>query len=93
MAGLALDPKLAAAGVRLQALGDLVASEDALARELLAGGSIPVEERFAELSCAAWTQGILLHVPDGVVIEAPVVLRWTPWCTPVADLAHADRAR
>jgi Fe-S cluster assembly scaffold protein SufB len=77
VSGLALDPKLAAAGVRLQALGDLVASEDTLARDLLAGSPIPVEERFAELSRAAWTQGILLHVPAGVVIESPIVLRWS----------------
>jgi len=76
VAGLALDAKLAAAGVRLQTLGDLVASDDALARELLAASPIPVDERLAELSCAAWTQGIVLHVPAGVVAEAPIVLRW-----------------
>jgi Fe-S cluster assembly scaffold protein SufB len=76
VAALALDPKLAAAGVRLQTVGDLVASDGASARELLGTPTIPVEERLAELSVAAWTQGIVLHVPAGVVIEAPIVLRW-----------------
>jgi Fe-S cluster assembly scaffold protein SufB len=73
---LALDPRLHAAGVRLLPLGELVASDEALARDLLEAGPIPVEERLAELSCAAWTQGIVLHIPAGVVIEVPVVLRW-----------------
>jgi Fe-S cluster assembly scaffold protein SufB len=58
-------------------LGELVASDAALARDLLAAGPIPVDERLAELSWAAWTQGIVLHVPAGLAIEAPMVLRWS----------------
>jgi Fe-S cluster assembly scaffold protein SufB len=76
VAGLALDTKLHAAGVRLLTLGELVATDEAFARTLLEASPIPVAERLAELSVAAWTQGIVLHVPAGVVIREPIVLRW-----------------
>jgi Fe-S cluster assembly scaffold protein SufB len=76
VAGLALDPKLQAAGVRLLTLGELVATDEPFARTLLEASPVPVAERLAELSVAAWTQGIVLHVPAGVVVREPIVLRW-----------------
>ena len=46
----ALSDAARASGVRLMTLGDLVATDDALARELLEGGAlIPVDEKLAEL--------------------------------------------
>ena len=73
----ALSDEARSAGVRLLTLGELVATDDAQARELLAGGAlVPVDEKLAELSRAAWTQGVLVHVPAGVRLEQPIVVRW-----------------
>ncbi len=73
----ALSDTARAAGVRLLTLGELVATDDALARELLEGGAlIPVDEKLAELSRAAWTHGVLVHVPAGVRVDQPIVVRW-----------------
>ncbi|MCJ7710126.1 MAG: SufD family Fe-S cluster assembly protein, partial [Chloroflexi bacterium] len=73
----ALSGAARAAGVKLMTLGELVAADDALARELLEGGGlVPVDEKLAELSRAAWTHGVLVHVPAGVRIDQPIVVRW-----------------
>jgi Fe-S cluster assembly scaffold protein SufB len=73
----ALSDTARAAGVRLMTLGELVATDDAFARELLEGGAlIPVDEKLAELSRAAWTHGVLVYIPAGVRLEQPIVVRW-----------------
>ena len=73
----ALSDEARASGVRLMTLGKLVATDDALARELLAGGALMAAgEKLAELSRAAWSQGVLVHVPAGVRLEQPIVVRW-----------------
>lgn len=72
-----LDAAAAAAGVRLVTLGQLVRDDPALARRLLVDEPIlPADEKFAWLGRAAWTQGVVLHVPAGVRLERPVVVRW-----------------
>jgi Fe-S cluster assembly scaffold protein SufB len=73
---LVLEDGARAAGVRLGTLGDFLATDEAFARELLAGSPIPVDEKLAELAHAAWTQGIVVHVPAGVTVHRPIVLRW-----------------
>ncbi len=73
----ALSDEARAGGVRLLTLGELVATDDWLARDLLAGGTlIPADEKLAELSRAAWSQGVLVHVPAGVRVAQPIVVRW-----------------
>ncbi len=73
-----LDDAARGAGVRLTTLADLVARDEALARELLEGAPLlPSGEKLAELSRAAWTQGVVVHVPAGVRVERPIVLRWS----------------
>lgn len=73
----ALSNEARAGGVRLLTLGELVATDDWLARDLLAGGTlIPADEKLAELSRAAWSQGVLVHVPAGVRVAQPIVVRW-----------------
>jgi Fe-S cluster assembly scaffold protein SufB len=73
----ALSDTARAAGVRLMTLGELVATDDAFARELLEGGAlIPVDEKLAELSRAAWAHGVLVCIPAGVRLEQPIVVRW-----------------
>lgn len=73
-----LDPRLVAAGVRLLTLPELVASDEALARSLIEGAPLlPASEKLAELSRAAWTTGIVVHVPAGVRVDRPIVVRWS----------------
>lgn len=73
-----IDPVAAAAGVRLLTLGQLVRDDPALARRLLAEDPVlPEDEKLAWLGRAAWAQGAVLHVPAGVRVERPVVLRWS----------------
>ena len=72
-----LDPAVAAAGVRLLTLGELVRTDDGLAKALIADDPIlPADEKLAQMGRAAWVQGVVLSVPAGVRVERPSVLRW-----------------
>ncbi len=72
-----IDAGAARAGVRLMTLGQLVRRDPDLARTLLADDVVlPDDEKLAWLGRAAWAQGIVLHVPAGIRVERPVVLRW-----------------
>lgn len=71
------DPAATAAGVTLETLAAFVARDPEAARALLADdASLPADDRLAQLTRAAWNQGVVLHVPAGVVLERPIVLRW-----------------
>ena len=73
-----LDSRAAANGVRLLTLPELVASDEALARSLIEGAPLlPPDEKLAELSRAAWTTGVVVHVPAGVRVDRPIVVRWS----------------
>ena len=61
-----------AAGVVVRSLADEV---DA-ARDLIASPGLPATDKFAQLTRALWTQGVVVDVPAGVVLERPVVVRW-----------------
>ncbi len=78
VATLALDPTARAAGVTVEPLGALVERDPELARTLLTDAdSLPADDRLAQLSRAAWSQGAFVHVPAGVVLEQPIVVRWS----------------
>lgn len=77
VAALALADDVASQGVRLDTLGGLVRRDEALARRLATReGSLPADDKLAHLSRAAWSQGAVLHVPAGVRVERPFVVRW-----------------
>jgi len=77
LTGVALSPEAAAAGVELTTLADLVARRPERARELLGGSTtLPSDDRFAQLTRAAWSQGVVLDVPAGVHLTRPIVVRW-----------------
>ncbi len=62
-----------AAGVALRSLLDDVEST----RDLLAGGStLPADDKFAQLTRALWTQGVILDVPTGTRLAKPIIVRW-----------------
>ena len=74
---LGLSAAATAAGVVLETLGGALARDPDGTRALLEGGQgLPTNDKFAQLSRAFWTQGIVLRVPAGVRLEKPIVLRW-----------------
>ena len=77
VATIAIEAKARQAGVTVETLGSLVRRDPDTARRLMADpASLPAEDRLAQLSLAAWNQGIVVRVPDGVVLDAPIVVRW-----------------
>jgi len=73
---LALAPGLAERGVALETLGAALARDAAGVREALTATALPADEKLAWLARGFWSQGIHLHVPAGVVLERPIILRW-----------------
>jgi Fe-S cluster assembly scaffold protein SufB len=75
--GLALDDESKAAGVVFDTLEGLIERDEPLARRLLADAdSLPADDKLAQLTRAGWNQGAVLHVPDGVQLARPIILRW-----------------
>ena len=74
---LAIDAAARAAGVVLETIASFVARDPASARRLLADDrSLPADDKLAQMTRAGWNQGVALHVPAGVRLERPVVVRW-----------------
>ena len=44
--------------------------------QLDGGGLLPADDRFAQLTRAAWTQGVVVDVPSQVRLDRPIVVRW-----------------
>jgi Fe-S cluster assembly scaffold protein SufB len=75
--GLVLSPAANAAGVGLTTIAELIARDPERARALLDGGAtLPADDRFAQLTRALWTQGVVLDIPAGAHIAQPIVVRW-----------------
>jgi Fe-S cluster assembly scaffold protein SufB len=74
---LVLDDASRAAGVVLVSLAQLIERNEPLARRLIGDeSSLPIDDKLAQLTRAGWNQGVVLHVPTGVRLERPIVLRW-----------------
>jgi Fe-S cluster assembly scaffold protein SufB len=77
VAAMALDDETRAAGVVLDTLAGLIARDEPLARRLLADdAALPADDKLAQLTRAGWNQGVVLHVPAGVRLARPIILRW-----------------
>ena len=77
VAAIVLSPEARDAGVVLETLGSLGSRDPERLRELLEGGcALPENDKLAQMTRALWTDGVYLHIPDGVRLERPVVLRW-----------------
>jgi Fe-S cluster assembly scaffold protein SufB len=77
LTGVALSPEATAAGVELTTLADLIARRPERARALLEGTTtLPGDDRFAQLTRAVWSQGVVLDVPAAVHLTRPIVVRW-----------------
>jgi Fe-S cluster assembly protein SufD len=73
---LALAPGLAERGVVLETLAAALARDAAGIRQALTAPALPADEKLAWLSRGFWSQGIHLHVPAGLRLARPIVLRW-----------------
>jgi Fe-S cluster assembly scaffold protein SufB len=77
LTALVLSPEAREAGVVLETLASLAARDPGLLRSLLEGGcTLPENDKLGQMTRALWTHGLHLHVPDGVRLERPIVLRW-----------------
>jgi Fe-S cluster assembly scaffold protein SufB len=73
----ALSPRARAAGVVLDSFEKVLRRDPALLRGLIqGGGTLPADDRFAQVARAAYSLGVLVHVPDGVALDGPIVVRW-----------------
>jgi len=73
----ALSDEARAAGVTLTGLGHLLATDPARTKALLdEGGLLPTDDRFAQLTRALWSDGMVLEIPAGVHLTRPILLRW-----------------
>jgi Fe-S cluster assembly protein SufD len=85
----ALSAEATAAGVRLTTLAELIERDPETARTWLDGGAgLPATDKFAQLTRALWTQGVVLDVPAGARLSRPVIVRWA---VGAADLALITR--
>ena len=91
VAGLVLEPAAVAAGVILETFGAALARDpDGLRTELEGGAGLPDDDKLAALARGFWSQGVRLHIPAGVRLERPIVMRWS---VGVADRALIGRTR
>jgi Fe-S cluster assembly scaffold protein SufB len=71
--GVALSDTARAAGVRLRTLSEDL---DGVRNDLMREHALPADDKFAQLTRALWSQGVVLDVPAGVRLEQPIVIRW-----------------
>jgi len=65
------------AGVAVSPLRDWVREEPAAAKHLLTSGApLSADDKFAQLTRAAWNQGVVVRVAPGVQLDRPIVVRW-----------------
>jgi len=78
LSGLSLSGEARRAGVVLEPLDALVAGHAELAERLLGEErSLPLDDKLAQMTRAGWSQGVALHVPAGVHLDHPILLRWS----------------
>jgi Fe-S cluster assembly protein SufD len=58
-------------GATVMPLSEALASQDGLLHERL-GSLVPIEDPFVARNEAAWSDGVLVHVPKGVRLSAPI---------------------
>jgi Fe-S cluster assembly scaffold protein SufB len=66
------------AGVVVDTFANVLRDRPQLLRDALEGGTtLPADDKFAQFARAHACLGVLVHVPGGVVLERPIVLRWS----------------
>ncbi len=66
------------AGLVIRTLAEAAREQPELLRPIIEGSaSLPSDDAFAQVARALSSLGVFIHVPDGVTIERPIVLRWS----------------
>jgi Fe-S cluster assembly scaffold protein SufB len=74
----ALSPEARDAGVVVDTFANVLRTRGDQVQSLIAGGkTLPANDKFAQLARATAAIGVLVHVPDGVTLNDPIVLRWS----------------
>jgi Fe-S cluster assembly scaffold protein SufB len=78
MVARVLSPEAEAAGVVIETLDEVARTRPELVREFIeGGGSLPHDDAFGHVARAFNTIGLVVHVPAGVELAEPIVLRWS----------------
>jgi Fe-S cluster assembly protein SufD len=76
--GRALSAQARAAGVVVDTFANVLRSHPALLGEILEGArTLPDDDIFAQLARATYAVGAVVHVPPGVQLREPIVVRWS----------------
>jgi Fe-S cluster assembly scaffold protein SufB len=76
--GHVLSDEAREAGVIIASLADIAREQPNLVREFIEGGeSLPHDDAFGHVARAFNSLGLFVHVPAGVDLAAPIVLRWS----------------
>ena len=68
-------PEAAAAGVVVETFGQALARDPEGFRSALDAGPGLPEDKLAQLTAAAWSQGLWIDLPDGARLARPILLR------------------
>jgi Fe-S cluster assembly scaffold protein SufB len=76
--GRVIGAEAQAAGVVISTLDEAARTSPELLRPFIEnGGSLPADDTFGQVARALSTVGLFIYVPDGVTLDAPIVLRWS----------------
>ena len=75
-ASIVLSEAASRAGVTVEPLEGLVRRDPETARRLIGTTRLAADDKLAQLSVAAWSQGAVVRVPAGTVLPEPIVVRW-----------------
>jgi len=65
-------------GIIISSLADAARERPELVRDFVqGGGSLPADDAFGQVARAFHSLGLFVHVPAGVDLEAPIVIRWS----------------
>ena len=74
----ALSAEARAAGVVLDTFANVLRTQPDLLRTAIEGGqTLPADDKFAQFSRGHASLGLLIHIPKGVALEQPIVVRWS----------------
>jgi Fe-S cluster assembly scaffold protein SufB len=77
VAARSLSAETQAAGVVVDTFANVLRDRPQLIRDVVAGGeSLPADDKLAQLARAASVVGVVVHVPAGVELAEPIVVRW-----------------
>jgi Fe-S cluster assembly protein SufB len=74
----AMSAEARAAGVVVDTFANVLRTQPDLLREAVEGGAtLPQDDKFAQFARSHAALGLMIHIPDGVMLEQPIVVRWS----------------